>query len=377
MTDYPNFELGTVTKTCGCDIYSSDNVVLRCDRHVRAALVRTGDLSSRAFTDLYGPVIGRRSLVGLDGDDHQRLRSALTPLFDAEAMSSLWRPAIEERVRRAVADLTAGGRRKANLVDCIAQRVPAETLAVALGLGPDAGQVLARLARSVIRFYEAPKAGLTAAYELRRLVTDLVASRRSDPARHSGGLVDILLAAEVDGVPFSDREAVDALRLMVPAGIETTAAGMANVLYAFLKDGATLGESLPDTRPLRRIAEEGLRWAPPTAWVVRRARHDLTLDDLAISEGTTVLASLHDANHDHHRYPAPQDVVCNRGAGSGLAFGFGRHTCLGVTLALEEITCVLGALQNQLPWMRLDRGAGVGGPNGPVISELPVLPVIW
>lgn len=361
---------------CGCTT-EDGRAVLRCDLHVRAALSRPSDLSSSAFADLYGPAMGRRALVSLDGDAHRRLRHALSALFSAEVLSELWQPAIERCVDRSLTDLLVADRHAADLVPDLAYRVPAETLAVAVGVDPGAWPLLAELAHHVVHFYEDPKSRLEAAYRLRRYAAELVAARARENSGPETDIVGMLLGLQVDRQHLDEREVVDALRLLVPAGIETTATGIANVVYALLHGGTDIEAALPSIDQLPRIVEEALRWAPPTAWVVRRASQTTVLDGLTVDGGSIVYLSLFDANHDESRYPVPNEMDPQQNGVGSLTFGFGRHTCLGARLAPEEIRSAVAGLRGHMPDLRLDPNAEVRGPSGGVIHEVATLPVIW
>jgi 2-hydroxy-5-methyl-1-naphthoate 7-hydroxylase len=71
----------------------------------------------------------------------------------------------------------------------------------------------------------------------------------------------------------------------------------------------------------------------------RRAAADTRLGDRCYAEGTIVLPSLIAAAHDP-RYPAPA---------TGIAFGYGPHTCPGAALTRLWLACAVEAFFQQYP----------------------------
>lgn len=358
----------------GCGPAGDGNVRINCDRHAKSALRHADDLSSSVFDDLYGPVMGRGTLVGLDGDAHRRLRAAVASLFSARTVATAYRPLVESRVRAVVAEMLDRGQRNGDLVAEVAGRVPSESLALLLGLETEEGGRLSGWARSVIRFYEDPRRSVEAAYELRRFLLELVRRRTMVP---KGDLISSLLGVEAGGALLGEQEVVRFLRLLVPAGIETTSVGLANVLFALLQHGEVLGTAVGGAQAIPALVEEALRWAPPVRWVVRRGQAAATVADVEVEAGGVILVSLADANHDDSRYLDATRFMAGRRKGSGVSFGFGPHRCLGVALAREELSCTIRELYRRAPTLRLAEGSGERGPKGDVIYGLESMPVIW
>lgn len=59
------------------------------------------------------------------------------------------------------------------------------------------------------------------------------------------------------------------------------------------------------------------------------------------------------ANRDPARFPEPDRLDLDRGAGGHLAFGHGIHRCLGAPLARAEGGIALRALVTRFPRLRL------------------------
>ena len=73
--------------------------------------------------------------------------------------------------------------------------------------------------------------GVAASEALRDYFATIVEARRSQPAND---LISDLLAVEVDGRKLEDEEIYSFLRLLLPAGVETTYRASGSILYGLL-----------------------------------------------------------------------------------------------------------------------------------------------
>lgn len=133
------------------------------------------------------------------------------------------------------------------------------------------------------------------------------------------------------------------LILLVGAGIETTMLLLGNAWNAAWRH--------PDARAAAfggRIGdwiEETLRWDPPTQAIARTTTEDVELHGTTIPADARVLLLTGSANRDPRVFDDPGRFDLDRDTSGSLAFGNGRHHCLGANLgrleariALEEIT---------------------------------------
>jgi len=77
------------------------------------------------------------------------------------------------------------------------------------------------------------------------------------------------------------------------------------------------------------------------------------LDGWTFPAGETVAVSAVAANRDPRRFADPDTLDLDRDAAGHLAFGFGRHGCLGQQLARVEIGEALTGLVREFPDLRL------------------------
>ena len=85
------------------------------------------------------------------------------------------------------------------------------------------------------------------------------------------------------------------------------------------------------------------------------------------------------ANRDESRYTDPDQWDLDRHEPPHIAFGTGRHQCLGMHLARMELRIGLGALLERLPGLRLDtrRPDAVRRSRALAFRSPPRLPVVF
>ena len=193
--------------------------------------------------------------------------------------------------------------------------------------------------------------GLAAAAALRQYFAQVLAARRRRPA---DDLISELAEAEVDGRRLDDEEIFSFLRLLLPAGVETTYRATGNLLYALLTRTEQLDAVAADPSLVAQAFEEALRWEPPVQVVLRRATRPARLAGVPVEEGADVGLLLGAANHDERRFERPDEFDLFRPARPHLGFGFGIHVCVGMHLARLEARIAVATLLDRLPGLRLD-----------------------
>jgi 4-methoxybenzoate monooxygenase (O-demethylating) len=80
----------------------------------------------------------------------------------------------------------------------------------------------------------------------------------------------------------------------------------------------------------------------------------LTIDGVAVPDGTRVAVFIGAANRDERHYDRPSDFEIARNPVDQLGFGNGIRTCVGAPLARLELTSVLKALANRATTLEPD-----------------------
>ena len=183
----------------------------------------------------------------------------------------------------------------------------------------------------------------------------MLADRRRQPA---DDLISELVVAEVDGRTLDDEEIYSFLRLLLPAGVETTYRASGNMLYGLLTNPDQLEAVREDRSLLPDAFEETIRWEPPVTVILRRATRPTEIGGVAVEEGADVALLLGSANRDERKYEHPDQFDVFRASRQSVGFGFGVHVCLGMHLARMETRVAVNTLFDRLPDLRLAPAPG-------------------
>jgi cytochrome P450 len=104
---------------------------------------------------------------------------------------------------------------------------------------------------------------------------------------------------------------------------------------------------------MRSVADESLRYLSPVQTEPRWASRDVEIGGVSVRKGERVRMLWGSANRDGERFPEPDRYDLARTDIKHLAFGAGRHYCLGASLARLEITTAIETLARRFPEMRM------------------------
>ena len=183
--------------------------------------------------------------------------------------------------------------------------------------------------------------------------------------------------AEVDGARLSDARLYGFLKLLLPAGAETTYRLMGNALAALLVQPGLMERVVADRDLVPALIEETLRWETSVTLVSRVATADTEIGGCPVPAGSALGVVVGSANHDAAVYDRPEDFDLDRPASNHLAFGTGPHQCLGMHLARMEMRTGLNAILDGLPNLRLDPDAAPPVIEGLAFRGPTALPVLF
>jgi cytochrome P450 len=357
-----------------------DNYLIRDEEQV--SVFRWDDVDA-AFRDAatysnayYAPslaVIGR-TILEMDPPEHQRYRSLLQGAFTRAEVARWEHAFVRPLVARRLLELQPLGR--ADLAADFAFHYPISVIAVAVGLPVEHTPSFYEQAAKLTNVAVDAEARQAASDDLGAMARTVIAERRREP-QHD--LITALVQAEVTGSDgtrsqLTDDEIVAFVRLLVPAGAQTTYRTLTNLLFALLTHPEQYRMLVEDRSLIPRAIEEGLRWEAPLMSFGRRATTDATIAGHDIPAGTTVNLCVHAANHDPARWDDPDRFDITRPPKGNLAFGQGNHICLGIHFARMELRVALELILDHLPNLRLDPDADdlhIGGLSSRCAVALP------
>lgn len=186
-------------------------------------------------------------------------------------------------------------------------------------------------------------------------------------------------AVDADGEPLLSRERV-ALHVieLAAAGTDTTAQLIANAVVFLSEHPEVLAEVLADPSLWERVVEETLRRRGSATFVSRQATRDVEIAGVTIPAGEGVWFSLAGASNDpaYHDEPERWDIHRRR-PDDHVAFGKGRHFCLGAPIARTEAGIGLRVLFERLPDLRVVPEAPLDFAPLTILPMRLTLPVAW
>jgi cytochrome P450 len=318
-------------------------------------VLRDGDtFSSTINAEHIGQFMGDL-ILAMDGVEHREYRNLVARAFRASQLeqwdAALVRPTIN-RLLDAIAPLG-----RADLVASVTAQYPVQVICGIVGVPLEDAAQFHAWAEAINTGPLDPPNGHAASAAMVEYLRPLVEARRAEP---TGDFLSDLVHAEVDGEQLSDSKLYGFLRLLLPAGAETTFRVMGNCLYALLTHPDDLARVHADRSLLADVVEETLRWETSVTMVSRVAANDTTISGCPIPAGSPVGVVTGSANRDEDRWEDASEWRLGRLPQHHLAFGTGQHQCLGMHLARLELRVGIDAILDRLPNLRVDPDADPG-----------------
>ena len=305
--------------------------------------------SSRSNAEV-GKVMGR-TVIEMDGKEHTRHRALVQQVFVPKGLDGL-APVLDRMVHELVDRIA--GERSVDLVTQFTERFPVQVMAHMVGIPRSDYPQFQKWAIEIIGFSKDYPRGLGAAAAVHDYLLPIIAQRRATP---QDDVISKLVTGTVDGQGLSDEEVVSFLRLLIPAGAETTFRLIGNMLFALLTERDRWERVRADRSLVPWAIEETLRWETSVLMVSRQTNREVVIRGVEIPAGTNISVLNASGNRDEDHYENPDVFDLDRRMDDHLAFGFGRHHCLGYHLARMEIRIALDAICDRLPKLRLDPAA--------------------
>jgi len=321
---------------------------------------------------IMGDVMGKHIMLGMDDPEHKRYRALVSTAFRQKAIAR-WEHDLVVPIANALIDNFAGDGR-ADLVRQFTFPFPTQVIAGMLGLPREDFRQFQRWSISILSVFTRREEAITASEEVKEYLRPILTDRRR---ALQDDLISDLAAAELDGEKLTDEEIFSFLRLLLPAGVETTYRSTGNLLFSLLSRPDQLAAIKEDRGLIPSAIEETVRYEAPLLNITRVATRDTTLDGVDIPEGTTVMTMLAAANRDESRWADPDAFDIRRETRPSVGWGQGPHICMGMHLARVEMRTALNLLLDRLPNLRLDPDGDDPHIKGQVFRSPTSLPVLF
>lgn len=291
-----------------------------------------------------------RNLIAEDGESHTAMRAIVNRGFTPRRIAA-WEARARELVSDCMARLRSG--EPFDLVEDLAIPLPVNVIAEMLGVEPSRRQDFKRWSDAIVSNATGPGRGEPFNPAFTRVILELIPYLRriakARTRRPEDDLVSVIVAAQEGENALSVREVIQFAMLLLVAGNETTTNLIGNAVTALLDHPDQLARVAADPGLVPSMIEETLRFDSPVQIVFRTATQDVEIAGTRIPKGAYVAPMLGSANRDERRFPEPDRFDVTRDPQGHVAFGFGKHFCLGASLARLEARVALEALVPELP----------------------------
>jgi cytochrome P450 len=298
--------------------------------------------SSEPYDKTIGLFIGP-TILAMEGKRHRDHRNLVSAAFKSKALAQ-WEPAIVRPVCNGLIDefIDTG---EADLVRNFTFEFPTRVIARLLGLPDEDLPMFHKRAVELISYHVNYQRAFEASAALKDYFVAQIEQRKSKPTED---IIGDLVTAEIDGEKLSDEAIYSFLRLLLPAGLETTYRSSGNLLYLLLTHPDQFAAVQAEHELIPQAIEEGLRFETPLTTVQRFTTEDTELEGVEIPARSVVGVCIGSANRDERRWERAEEFDIFRKHMPHISFAAGEHTCLGLHLARLETRVALECLLTRL-----------------------------
>ena len=200
---------------------------------------------------------------------------------------------------------------------------------------------------------------------------DILLKRRKDP---KDDLLSVIANMEVDGEKLSDEYLDGSWLLIIIAGNETTRNSISGTIKLLTENPDQKEKLINNMELLPNMVNEAIRLISPVIYMRRTTKEETLIGDQKIGPQEKVVLYYGAANRDPDIFKNPDAFDIEReNAKKHLAFGYGRHLCLGKHMANMQLAEVYKQILARFPDMQQSDDWKVV-PNNFThsISEMPV-----
>ena len=328
-------------------------------------------------------------MLNLDGEMHLGLRKEHMPFFKPDYINDL-RKKVSSKVGLLLDNIAPLG--ECNLVSEVSQQLPIFTLSEILGIPEEDRQKLVswmeflELAQyftyEMIKEQNEGKTDSTpdpAMIDMFNAMVDemfdygrfILNSKRENP---SEDLLSAIANAEIEGEKLSQEFLDGSWLLIIFAGNDTTRNTLSGGIK-LLHDNQKQKELLiDDLELLPNFVNETVRCVSPVIHMRRTTLEETEINGQKIGPHEKIALWYGAANRDPAIFENPDDFnILRENADKHLAFGFGRHSCIGKPVALMQLQEFYSQFLTRFPDFEMN-GKWKVAPNNFVhaIQEMPI-----
>lgn len=308
-----------------------------------------------------GPMIP----IEIDPPDHTTYRQLMTPLFSPTRMNAL-----EPQIRRIVLDLLdeIGDAAEIDFVEAFAKPLPTKVFLRLMGWSFDDADRLNDWTDKIVlglpgaSVEESTAFRMEAALEVYAHFAEMIDDRMESADADADDVTGVLVNSTFGDRDLTQFEMLNILFLMMIGGLHTVQGQLAHSMIYLAENPAKRKEIVERPDLIPSAVEEMLRWESAVT-PARVVTEDVVVGGVQLRAGDRILIPLGAAGRDPEKFERADEVDLARSPNRHLAFGSGRHLCIGAHLARIELRIAFEEFHRRHPDYRLS-------PDSPPVRHL-------
>ena len=365
-----------------------DIIKVSSDPKTFSSQIGTGTLMTLGSEERRHPKLWPSSIdhmLNLDGDLHINLRREHMPFFKADYVADL-----KTKVQTKVTSLLDAmeTKKEFNFVHEFSQQLPIFTLSEILGIPDEDRPKLVtwmeflelaqymQIEQLKLRANKTPNTDMINMFnnmvdEMFEYGRDILNSKRKNPAND---LLSAIANAELEGQKLSPEFLDGSWLLIIFAGNDTTRNTLSGAIKLLTENPDQKEKLLKNKDLMPNFLQECIRMVSPVMHMRRTSTCETQIGEQRIGKGEKIVMWYGAANRDPSVFMNPDQFDIEReNADKHLAFGIGRHTCIGKPVALMQLEEAYKQILSRFPDIHMN-GEWKVAPNNFVhaIQEMPV-----
>ncbi len=299
----------------------------------------------------------RMWLILMNGERHLDARKQMHQALYQQDLSSV----VQEETRRVLDGLA--GRDAFDLMQDFCDPLISRIICTLAGVDPEIFPVMKDLSAKSMEAFEPyhTMEGIRLAARVEREVRDVMQQQVGKGAESQSGMIAAMQRHYGDA---GMGTAISILEFFFTAGIETSAMLICTSLFRLMSD---LGDHIPSlySEEVDGVVEELIRMGSGASLLARKVQERALLSGRWFNPGDSLYLNIAGANRDGRYFPFPDTIHPENRKRKHLAFGTGRHHCVGANLSRLELKIILPAF-----FERFKAGTVKPVPGGQVMRSL-------
>ena len=278
-------------------------------------------------------------MLNMSDEDHQVIRKAFSAQFTPRYANTI-RPIMRENMSRLLEEWLPKRRIDfAEFASYYPVSVMTRMIGAPLEVIPEIRDSLETLGLAYSLDPRREPALQEAIVHIDEFCRDLMEDRRQHPKTEGDhDLLDMLIEASREG-GISDRKLVDLLIFLFVAGYDTSKNVLGWMMREMTKHPAVYERCAEDIDYCRKVVEEFLRFFNPSH-SFRFTDREMEYGGVVFPKDTMIFFSLNQSGRDPFVFDRPDEFDPDRASNPNarhIAFGLGRHMCLGQYIARAQL----------------------------------------